>query len=361
MLGAHDHHHDESHEQEFQWSREKTEFANILVEVAGPGMIQNFIEVSGKITLHPDHLAYVIPKVSGAVWDIRKNFGDTVERGEILAMLESREIAQAKTDYLIAQKKNTLYQALLRKEEISRAVSPLEDYLSAKLMAEEASINFQFARENLYGLGLMDEEIDHISQENPHTLRFYAIKSPLRGKVLQRNLTLGELNNSAKKVFIIANFDKMWVEMHIPQSEVRHLAAGLPVDIFAVNDKKASVQLCQFNPTINEETRMAVAVALMENAAQMWTPGEYVTAQIQVESTQAPVVIPREAVQNIDGEMVVFVGSEAEFSPQVVTLGRMDQRNVEILSGLNPGDTYAACNTFCIKADYKKEEAEHCH
>lgn len=98
------------------WTQTKTEFANLKLQVAGPGTIQNFIQVAGKVMVHPDHLAFVIPRVNGSVSEVRKNLGDSVEKGETLALLESQEIAAARGAYCVASNKLAYSQALLNKE-----------------------------------------------------------------------------------------------------------------------------------------------------------------------------------------------------------------------------------------------------
>ncbi|HEY4832099.1 MAG TPA: efflux RND transporter periplasmic adaptor subunit [Waddliaceae bacterium] len=361
-LGAHGDHHEESvAPEEFNWTKEKTEFADIQVQIAGVGEIKNFIQVAGKIIIHPDHLAYVTPKIHGAVWEIRKNLGDWVERGEVLAIIESREIAEAKANYLATAKKLTLHQTVLKKEEMLREISPEQDYLNAKLTAEETAIQLRLAIQGLYALGFTEQEINKIGQDTSGNLRFYAMKAPLTGKVLQRNLTLGELCDHATKAFTIANFDKVWVEMSIPQNNVHYLKEGLPVEITGACGKKGTVQICQFNPIISEETRTATAIAVVDSMTVTWTPGEFITAHVLTDVTKVPIVVPWEAIQHIKGEHYIFVEKGSEFVPSIVKIGKIDDRNVEIVSGLNEGEGYAACNTFCLKAELEKEEAEHTH
>lgn len=359
---AHGGGHHEQCEEEFHWTQQKSEAANILAQVAGPGMIQHVVQVSGKIGLHPDHLAYAIPKVEGIVREIYKNVGDKVETGEVIALIESNEIASAKAAYLAAEKKSHAQRAALQREAKLRRISAEQDYLDAQLAAEEASIHAGVALQYLYALGFSQQEIEKLAKEDPKKFRFYQLRAPLTGKVVERNMTLGESVEPATKVFTIANFDKVWVEINVAANEAHFLKEGLPVEISSANGKKAQAQVCHFNPTISEETRKATAIAVLENNIQKWRPGEFITAHIQAEQTPAPVVIPREAVQQIKGEACVFVeNAETGFAPRPVKLGKMDGINVEVITGLKPGDSYAACNTFCLKADYEKAEAEHHH
>lgn len=363
LIEAHGHHHDHDHHHDegFEWTEEKSEYAEIQLEVAGPGVIQKFTHASGKIIAHPDHLAYVIPKVEGSVSSIQKNVGDLVVKGDVLAIIESKQIAEAKAHYLLAKSRANIQKELLQTEIALLGISPQQDYWQAQLAYEEAAIELEHAMQDLYTLGFSDRDIGQIESEPASHRRFYALKAPLNGKILARNLTLGEMTNEATQAFIVGNFEKVWVEMHVAQEDVQYLKEGLEVEIGCVGGRCAHVEVCQFNPVICEETRMATATAVMKNPSNEWTPGQYVNASILTKKIELPVVVPKEAVQKMKGENYVFIQCEDSFEPCKVKLGKMDERSVEIVSGLKAGDCYVSNNAFCLKADYEKEEVEHTH
>ena len=85
------------------------------------------------------------------------------------------------------------------------------------------------------------------------------------------------------------------------------------------------------------------------------------TAEIALSQDHAEVVVPKAALQTIKGERVVFVRSERGFEARQVATGREDDRAVEIVSGLFAEETIAISNTFVLKAELGKTEAEHQH
>jgi cobalt-zinc-cadmium efflux system membrane fusion protein len=103
-------------------------------------------------------------------------------------------------------------------------------------------------------------------------------------------------------------------------------------------------------PFVEESTRSATARVVLDNSDGQWMPGTFVTGFISVSETDLPVVIPREAVQNIEGRNVVFVEHEGAFEMQAVALGKSDRTNVEIADGLEPGTRYVAQGSFHLKA-----------
>lgn len=348
-------------ESPFCWSKEKSEFAEIGIEIAASGTIQNFIQVSGTVATHPDHLAHVIAQVHGVVTQINKNLWDCVEKDEVIAILESQEIAEAKSAFLNALHRWEFQKACLAQEEALKGISSRQDYLKAKFDFEQEALNKELALQKLHALGIQDQEIEKIKAGDISNLRFYAIKSPIKGKILQRNLTLGELIHDEAKIFTIGNFNDLWVEINIPQNDLHYLSEGLPVEMKGIHGKYKSLHLSKFNPLISEQTRTARAIAYLDNQDGQWSPGEFVTIRIQTDQIPVPLIVPQEAILQIKGADYIFVQHEEQLIPKIVKVGKKDEKNVEILSGLKVGESYAACNTFCLKAEYEKEEAEHHH
>lgn len=115
------------------------------------------------------------------------------------------------------------------------------------------------------------------------------------------------------------------------------------------------------SPVLDPETRSARAVVELPNPEGAFRPGGFVTAEVATEERRFEVLVPRGAVQEIGGESVVFVRTPEGFEKREVVLGRGDQEGVEVVFGLDPGERYAAANTFVLKAELGKAEAEHSH
>jgi cobalt-zinc-cadmium efflux system membrane fusion protein len=92
-----------------------------------------------------------------------------------------------------------------------------------------------------------------------------------------------------------------------------------------------------------------------------WRPGTYVTAEVDVSRDDVAVRVPKAAVQTVEGKSVVFVRTPEGFEKREVELGRSDDDAVEVASGLKAGDELAVGNTFLLKAELGKSEADHDH
>ena len=112
---------------------------------------------------------------------------------------------------------------------------------------------------------------------------------------------------------------------------------------------------------IDPDTRAAKAIAEIDNSAGAWRLGDFIEAQLKVGEQKAELLVPREAVQTIKGSKVVFVSEAGGFQSRPITTGRQDSSRIEVLSGLEFGESVAIRNAFTLKAELGKAEAEHEH
>jgi cobalt-zinc-cadmium efflux system membrane fusion protein len=363
-LHEHTDEHGHSHEEEnLIWlSPGQIKELGIQTGIAGPGELSVTISTRGKIILHPDRLAHILPKISGIAKEARKNIGDSVKEGDILAILESREMADIKANYLAAKEKENLALSLLEREKglHEKKVSAEQDYINAKSAYAEAKINIQLAQQRLRSFGIDDNEIHELLYDPD--LRLYDIRSPMNGVVIARHINKGEFIENTKTIYEIADLSIVWIEIGIYPKDLVQVKEGQTVDIFLpIDGKIAQAKIIYLSPIIQDETITAKAVAELKNLDGDWRPGSFVKVKIATENVFVPILISKEAIQEIDGQEFVFVKVPEGFEKRQVQIGLADDHNVEILSGLKSGEDYASSNTFVLKADLSKKEAEHNH
>jgi cobalt-zinc-cadmium efflux system membrane fusion protein len=113
------------------------------------------------------------------------------------------------------------------------------------------------------------------------------------------------------------------------------------------------------SPLIDKDTRSAKVIASLDNAEAKWRPGMFVTAEIPVASRGAVLAVPKAAVQTIGGAPTLFVREGQDFVARKVQLGHEDDNQQEIVAGVSAGEMIAVSNTFTLKAELGKSEAEH--
>lgn len=356
--------HGHSEENIIPLSTDQIKDLGIQTKIAGPGELSVTISTRGKIILHPDKLAHILPKISGVAKEARKNIGDRVKEDEVLAILESREMADIKANYLAAKEKASLALSLLEREKRlhEKKVSAEQDYLNAKSAYAEAQINVQLSEQKLHAFGIEDEEIKELSNKHNPDLRLYDIRSPMDGIVIARHINKGEFIENTTTIYEIADLSTIWIEIGIYPKDLVRVKEGQMVDIsLPVDGKIAQAKIIYLSPIIQDETITAKAVAELNNPSGNWRPGSFVKVNIATENVFAPLLISKEAIQEIEGKEFVFVKIPEGFEKRQTQVGVSDDKNVEILSGLSAGEEYASSKTFLLKADLSKKEAEHEH
>ncbi len=354
-----EHEHEHMHEEEepsslIEMDENKAKAHGITTKKAGPGKLELQLTSRGKITVHPDNVAHILPKISGVAVEAKKNRGDSVEAGEVIAVLESREMAETKASYLAAVEKEKLAKSIFDREEslYQKKVSSAQDYLSSQSAWQDAKIQLQLAKQKLMALGLDDSSAED--------LRLYEIRSPIKGTVIGRDITFGEYVEDRTPIYTIADLSTVWVEVGIYQKDFSQVKEGQMAKVnLPESDQNASGKIIYVSPIIDEDTITAKAVIELDNKTGEWKPGSFVTASIKAEGVQIPVLISQKAVQLLEGEPIIFVRKEEGFEKTAVNLGRSDGNNVEVLAGIEPGTSYACTNCFLLKADLGKDSVEH--
>jgi cobalt-zinc-cadmium efflux system membrane fusion protein len=353
----------EHHDEAIKLSERQIETGNFVVVEAKAGVLAKRIHVPGSIVPSGDHIARVAVRLLGTVAELRKRLGDSVEAGEVVAVIESREVADAKSEYLAARLVFDLQQTLFNRSTrlFEGKVLSENDFLRARTTFEDARVKIETARQKLFALSLTAEQIEALPQQPVETLRRQELRAPIAGRVAERRVELGSLvgrEGQESELFVIADLSVVWADLAVSPSDLPAIREGQPITIAAGSGREPSPATIMFvSPLLDKDTRAARVVASVDNAARTWRPGAFITAEIPTAEITAEIVVPKTALQSIRGETHVFVRTTEGFDARRVTLGRQDDRAVEIATGLNAGEPIATSNTFVLKADLGKSEA----
>lgn len=358
------HAHEKDEEGLLKLTPEQIASAGIETAAAEPATLVKEIAVPGRIALNADKQAKIVPKLSGTVASINKRLGEVVAKGDVLATIESREVADAKSQYLEAWRAEELAKSVFEREERlwKQKVTAEQEYLNAKNAFETSKIQLELAHQKLHTMGLEEKDIEAVSNRTGEesSFRTYEIRSPIAGRVTARSLILGEMVATDAEIFNIADLATLWVDLAVQPADLPFAKEGQEV-IVSGEGRTARGKIVALSPVIDPETRTARAIAEIDNGKGEWQLGDYVRAQLISGRQDVGVAVPRDAIQTINGQKSVFVAQDGGFKARAVTTGREDSQNIEIVSGLKPGDSIAIKNTFALKAELGKAEAEHEH
>ena len=359
-------HGEQGHEEEqmVRLSEARQKELGIEVAVAEPGSLKNHLALSGTIALNTDRLVHLVPRMPGIVREVRKNLGDTVQAGEVVAVIESRELAEAKAAYLAAGERLTLADDTFQREKDlwEKKISPAEDYIHAKQKLAEARIERRLAKQKLLALGFSESALKQLATQPDTSFTHYEVVAPVAGTVIEKHLTLGEIVKDDTEAFSVADLQTVWADLNASPSDLSLVKNGQRVRISTgAGLPEVEGKVSYIGSAVSEETRRVLVRVELPNPDGVLRPGLFVTATLSAGEAAVAVIIPQSAIQTLEGKSSVFVQTPEGFAPRAITLGQANDTHVEVTGGLAAGERYAVTETFLLKAELAKSEAGHQH
>ena len=338
--------------------------AGIVIATAGPRTMRTTIALPGEVTANATRVARVVPRLRGVVAEAFKQAGDRVRRGELMAIVSSRELAAVKSGYLSAAHQVAFARVAAEREEAlwRKKISAGRDFLEATHVLEEALLKQRLAAQELQVLGVPVEAIAALGAAPVDSLARHEVRAPIDGTVTERTVTVGESVAADSPIFTVTDLSTVWVELSVPAKDLGAVRQGQKGVVVSTDlGIEATGRIDFIGQLVGAETRAATARLTLANGAGSWRPGLFVTVTLVREETTVPIAVSADAIQTFRDWQVVFVKFGDWFEARPLALGRSDGPWVEVLSGLAAGDHYAAANSFAVKAEIGKLGATHDH
>ncbi|MCW2078599.1 UNVERIFIED_ORG: cobalt-zinc-cadmium efflux system membrane fusion protein [Bradyrhizobium japonicum] len=197
--------------------------------------------------------------------------------------------------------------------------------------------------------------------ESNQSLTVYELKAPIAGTIIERQISLGEYASEQKPAFVVADLSSIWVDLSIYRQDLRRVRLNDEV-LIDPDDGRGEIKgaISYMAPIGSSETQTALARVVLPNPDGRLRPGLFVTARLILAARNVAVAVRRSAIQTLENKTIVFVredGDKIEARP--VELGDSDPKFVEIRAGLLAGERYVAENSFVVKAEMGKGDADH--
>lgn len=389
--GGHDHEHDhggETHRDEVALTPEAVERNGIMIQQARFSQLRPTFTAPARVSFNAEAMAHVGSPLPGRVLELRAKLGDVVARGDVLLVVESPELGEAQSEFLqkriVAQtavaavdlSKNALDRAS-RLFEQNRGIALDEvqkrevEYKSAQAALQTAQSAAQAAENKLHLLGTDQATVETLARTGEVNPRF-TISAPLAGRVVEREVTLGELVNPEKEsLIVLADTTTLWILADVSEARLPEVAIGAAAWIRTgwADGHKHAGQVSYISPMVDPRTRSAqVRIAVQCEHGTLW-PGMFVQVEITAADPANPdpapvLAIPEDAIQTVEGAALVFVPVADEpntFALRPITHGKPVAGLVPVYSGLTQGESFVAAGSFVLKAELGKASAEHQH
>ena len=336
-------------------SAEQIAAAGIQLTEARAQNISLGLPFPGEVRFDEDRTAHVVPRVPGVVESVSVNLGQSVKKGQLLAVIASQQISDQRSEQAAAQRRLTLARTTYEREKKlwQDKISAEQDFLQARQALEEAEIALANARQKI---SVLSGSVVATGGNR------YELRAPFDGVVVEKHLTSGEVVDEATNVFTLSDLSRVWVTFGVSPKDLTKVQVGKPVTVSAPElNAEVAGTVAYVGSLLGEQTRTATVRVTLANPRGAWRPGLFVTALVATDSRQAKVAVPETAIQTVEDKPTVFVRTDDGFRAQPVELGSRAAGLVEVTQGLEPGVQVASAGSFVLKSELGKASAEHSH
>ncbi|MBZ0115065.1 MAG: efflux RND transporter periplasmic adaptor subunit [Thermoanaerobaculia bacterium] len=357
-----EHGHDENGEEGVVELRpEAIERIGLLSEPVARRNVAGLRTTTGTLGFDEERLAHVTPRVAGRLVRVPGSLGGTVAAGEVLAVLDSTELGEARAAFLRARARHEVAQRRFEREQALSAdrISSEQDVMDAEGAARETAADRAASRQKLRLLGLSSHEIEGLSWEDPESSQV-SVRAPFAGRVVAREATLGELVSPLDKLFTVADLSEIWLWIDLYERDLSHVRVGARVEVRldAWPTETFGGELAYIADQLDPSSRTVPARVDLENPDRRLKPGMF--ARVSLASSEEPslvLAIPRKAVQRDGDESIVFVRTApGRFERREVDLGRVGEDLVEVLGGLEIGEDVVTDGSFLLRSQASADE-----
>ena len=297
--------------------------------------VHDSLTLPARVQANPTTVVHVFPPLSGRVLALKVLPGQEVAKGQVVAMLQSTDLQQARSDYEKA------------KIEVARAdlqLNRARDLLQHQVMAQKDFDDLQAVDQADHAeLERTRETLQILGYKETDTSGLVAIRSPIPGVVLDVSTANGELQRSldnATPIATIADINDVWVIADLYPRDVQAIHRGQPVEV-RVNGYPDTVYrgvVDNISDAVDPTTLTLKVRVVLPNPHHRLKPQMYATVSITNESRNA-IVVPATAVIRDGITSYVYVQTgENKYQRRDVELGATHDTTVEIVKGLNEGD-----------------------
>jgi cobalt-zinc-cadmium efflux system membrane fusion protein len=340
----------------------------ITVQPAVPSLAGRVVSATGQLQVNEDFSWQVGAVTDGKIIAVPVGIGDPVKEGQVLAMLHSHEVHDARASYRQAvaelQRQKTLAGQALSVRDRTKRLFDLRAASREQLDAAETmyrSINASVSnaqaeveKAEFHLTDFLEVSIDGKGHSDLASSKdALTIKSPASGTLMERKVTAGAVVSTGDPVFTVADLTRLWMIAAVNEAEMAHIHPGqrAEVSVRAFPDRKFPGRVSRLGERLDAQTRTLQVRVLVPNGERLLKPDMFATAEFPISETRKVIQVPESALHELNGKTVVFVQRfDGSYAPREVTPGVKGDGTVEIHSGIDAGDPVVVKGGFLLKS-----------
>jgi len=283
----------------------------------------------------PAHTANVLPSLTGKVAELKVGLGDHVTRGQLLAVIDSGDLAQAYAD---VDKARDAFDLAKKSLDRARGVqqaggNAVKDLQAAQSGYNQAQAEFNRAQTRL--------AVVSGTSDSHAVARTMQVTAPATGYVTALSISPGVyVNDATAAMMTIANLDSVWITANVPENDVGLVAKGQQVDatLAAYPNEVFHGRVSFVSPVLQADTRRDMVRIAIANVDGRLKPNMFANASFNIPQP-AQVFVPESALLMNNDSTTVFVEvSPWAFERRTVELSYDETSGARVVKGLKVGD-----------------------
>lgn len=311
--------------------------AGVQTAPAAKRSLSKEIRTTGKIVVNEGNKSIVASRIEGRIDELYiVAEGQYVEAGEVIASVYSPDLIAAQEEYLL-----TL-------DSVQKMRGASKDIVQANNRLLQA------AKRKLELLGVSDGDIEHLAHTR-QTTTHSVIRSTAGGVVTEKNALTGMYIMRGDKLFGLTDLSTVWMYADIYEKDIGGVAVGQEVfvSVHSYPGEQFAGRVIFINPMVDDTTRTIKVRVALDNASGRLKPNMFVTAGI-IAPLGEQLVIPVSALLDTGISKVVYVvQSEDTFVQREIVIGQETEGFIQVLSGLQAGETVVTQAAFLIDSQTK--------
>ena len=338
----------------------------VRTQKASTGAVVAGVKSTGEMQLNENATVHVTPRIPGVIASVDVDLGTKVEKGQTLFMVNSTELGKSLAAYRRGRALTSLARKTYEREKslYEQKVTSEQELIEAQMAYEGHRTDLAAAEQTLHVLGLTEAELEARAEWHGTENSLLPVRAPIAGTILARHAVVGEQVEEGSDALLLADLGTLWVWIDVYEQDLGTLiearqAAEIPVlvTVRAFPGRTFSGVIDYVGATMNTATRTVRVRGVVQNPDGLLRPGMFCQATITAGRPEEILGIPPQALLEDEGANFVFKHWQDDYYVRrAVKVGRVFEELVEVLEGIEPGDTIVTEGAFLLKSDILREK-----
>jgi membrane fusion protein, heavy metal efflux system len=294
--------------------------------------VQGELKLIGKISFDEDKVVKIYPLVSGFVMEVKVALGDSVSKGQVMAVIKSTESAGIENDLVTAQSNLAIAQ---------KSLAAADDKYKAGIVSETEYITAQ--KDELKAESELKRVQNIIGVYGGNSSADYVVRAPISGYVVEKFVTANQQirPDNSSNLFTVSNLKNIWVLANVYETDISKIKLNQAVRVttIAYPDKVFAGKIDKIYNVLDPDNKTMKVRIQVANGNYLLKPEMFASVEVIVDGNASMLCVPSNAVVFDKNKYFVIVYQDTcKVNTREISVAGNYGKNTYVISGLKPGE-----------------------